>query len=130
MLTWETIPCKKQAWLKLNDCTCWLEVAIISPWKEAWPLNWSNLNPLFPQRFFVPSLVEFCPVVLEIKTMYFLIFCYYWNKAWLSLKKLESRTEGCFVLSLDELTLWFWRRRRKCEKILTQAFGSSDPKIL
>ena len=28
-------------------------------------------------------------------------------------------TQGCFVSSLVEITMWFWRRRWKCEKFTT-----------
>ena len=31
----------------------------------AWPFIWTNLNPLYQKKYFMPSLVEFRPVVLE-----------------------------------------------------------------
>ena len=69
----------------------WLEVAIISPWKEAWPLNWSNLNPLFPKDFLCQVWLNFALWFWRLRfkrlAMYFLIFCYYWKKSMAFIEK-------------------------------------------
>ena len=74
---------------------------IISPWKRAWPIIWTKLNPLHT-RMFCASLVEIRSVVLEKKiflnlSMYFRYFVIIslWKRArlfiWTQLNPLYPR---------------------------------------
>ena len=59
-----------QVWLKMAQCMVLEKIfkscQILSPLGRAWPFIWINFIP-FTQGYFVPSLVEIGPVVLEKK---------------------------------------------------------------
>ena len=88
----------------------------------------------FTQGYFVPSLVEICPVVLEKKIFKLRQYIF---TLWL-LSPLGKRhdpsfektwipfTQGWFVPSLLKLFQWFWRRRNKCEKFMRTTTPMTD----
>mgnify|MGYP003684193043 CR=1 FL=1 len=86
---------------------------IISPWKREWPFIWTNLNPLQPRcsgdiwRFFnfvnVFSLFRNYLPLEEGRALH--------------LNKTESPSPKDALCQVWlKLTMWFWRRRWKCEK--------------
>ena len=71
---------------------------IISPWKRAGRFIWTNLNPNYSRIYFVPSLVEIGPLVLEKKK----------KKMWKCLQRRQRRrTRLNWAFGLGELTKKF-----------------------
>ena len=108
-----------QVWLKLVQwfrwwrfliCQCTFAILQLSPfWKRAVSFIWTNLVKWFLRRRFFFNFVNV-----------FLLFRNYlpWKRAGLFIWTIPF-TQRWFVLSLVKLTQWFWRRRWKCEKLMT-----------
>jgi hypothetical protein len=113
-------------WPHPNFTFLWL-----SPlWRGPGPLFEQTWIP-FTQGWFVPSLIELCPGVLEkffLKLQFFLLFRDYLlleRGDPLHLNKLESpppKDDLCQVWL--KLVQWFWRRSRKCKSLQTD--GKTD----
>ena len=94
---------------------------IISPWKRAGPIIWTNLNPLHP-RMLCAKFVEIGPVVLGKRIFYIFVNVFSLFRNYLHLEKgralhlnkLESPSpkEDLYQVWL-KLAQWFLRRSRK-----------------
>ena len=99
---------------------------IISPWIRNGPSFEQTWIP-FTQGYFVPSLVEIDPVVLE-KKIFQICQCISQFRNYLSLEKGEAlhlnkiespSPKDALCPVWLKLAQWFWRRRWKCEKFTT-----------
>ena len=92
-----------------SRATHFVNVAIISPWKNEWPLIWTNLNSLYPRILCVMfgwNWPSGSGIDFQKLSICFLNFCYYhplekrqgptFERNWIPL------TQGCSVPSLVE----------------------------
>ena len=113
-------------------CQYIFAISLLSPLGKGWRPSFEQTEIPFTKRWFVLSLVEIGPVVLE-KKIFKIYQCIFHNyhllekRVALHLNKLESPSpkDALFQVWL-KLAQWFWIRRWKCEKFTDRQTRQTD----
>ena len=95
---------------------------VISFWKRMWPFILTKFNPLHPKMLCIKFCWNWLSGFINFILVFSLIHYYLLSEEGMTLhlNKLESpSSKDAFYQVWLKLAMWFWRRRRKCEKFTT-----------